>query len=196
MRRILAFRTKAVGRDDTGFTLAELLVSIVLLGLVLSIAWNLHAYLAKVNLDNERDAYMSSEIRTPLMLIDKLVMQNSFIEGGSGVYRLSFLTDMNLDDVRERTVIELNGAELRRTTWLVDGSGTNTTLMADMVLSRNSANISTSEPLFTYLDSDGSVIADTDSIASRTRTVVTSIAVDYNGTTLRDSRTTHLRNRE
>jgi len=184
-------------RDDDGLSLTELLVALVLLGMVLAIAWNLNSYMNKVNTDNEREAYVSGEVRTPLMVIDKLVMQNSLIEGGSDAYQLSFITDVNLDDVRERTVITVTGTELRRTTWNITGSGANIEpAVIDTVLSRNNANSAQDEPLFTYLDSSGDIITDTDLISSQARSVVTNILVDYDGTIYHDSRETHLRNRE
>ena len=184
--------------DDSGLSLTELIVSIGLLAMVLAVAWNLQAYMTKVNAANEREAYLSSEVGTPLMLIDKLVMQNSVIEGGCSANRISFLTDMNLDDVRERTVISVDPdtGVIRRTTWEIDGAGDETMLLHDAVLSEHSINDSSSHPLFVYLDSEGQVITNTDNIASSTRSVLTTIFVDYSGTLYSDSRETHLRNRQ
>lgn len=180
---------------DEGLSLAELLVSIALLGMVLAIAWNLHAYMSRVNADNAREAYVTSEVRTPLMAVDKLLMQNSLIEGTSNENYISFLTDTNLDNIRERTVVQIDGGELRLTRWTINGSGVNSTVLVDEILSTTNAN-SSDAPLFTYLDSDGNPITDAGDISSHARSVITNIIVDYDGTLYSGSRETHLRNRQ
>ncbi len=183
------------GRDD-GFTLSELLVVIVLLGLVLGIAWNVNYYVTKVANDASREASFSAEVRTPLAYIDKLLMQNSLIESDSTAYRLSFLTDVDLDDVLERTVVEVVGEEMTLTRWTVDGSRVNNVpAIQTMTLSDHNANIAQGIPLFTYFDVDGDPITDQSQYSSNTRGVETVIVVDYEDEIFQDSRYTYFRNR-
>lgn len=196
VRRPIDTRT-AGGCGDDGYTLSELMVVIGLLGIVLAIAWNMNNFVTTVSQSNEREAYFSSEVRTPLMYIDKLLMQNSAIEGGSTEYRLSFLTDQNLDDVRERTVVEVSGSELQLTTWEITGSMTSIQPpIRSMRLSDHNANLDLGEPLFTYLDSEDETITVSDEFAGNARSITTNIVVDYQGHVFRDAIRTYLRNRD
>lgn len=189
-------------RDDGGYTLTELMVVIALMGVVLALAWNVNQYITHVNRMNEREALLGTEIRTPLMYIDKLLMQNSEIEGCSTEYRISFFTDVNADDVKERNVIEATAdGALVATSWNVDGSNNNVGApIRVMRLSEENVNVALDEPLFTYMsyDDDGNpvVITDQSKFAGNARSVVTTIHAIWGDQTLTDTRESFLRNRE
>ncbi len=189
-------------RGDGGYTLPELLVVIALMGVVLALAWNVNQYITHVNRANEREALLGAEIRTPLMYIDKLLMQNSQIEGGSTPYRISFFTDVNADDVKERNVIEAAAdGTLVATTWNVDGANNNVGAPTRVMrLSSENVNVALGEPLFTYMsyDDDGNpvVITDQSKFAGNARSVVTTIHATWGDQTLSDTRESFLRNRE
>lgn len=179
------------------------MVVVLLMGMVLAVAWNVNHLVLTVNRQNEREAYLSHEVRTPLMFIDKLIMQNSEIEGTSTDNRISFFTDANLDDVRERNVIEVVGNELRLTTWNTTGSKANIEPPTrETVLSTNNANLDPllGGPLFTYLEYDSSgnlqAITDQGEYAGDTRCVRTTIIAVVDGEAMSDSRLTYLRNRD
>ncbi len=189
-------------RDDCGYSLAELLVVMALMGVILMLTWNVNRYITTVNQSNEREAYLGTEIRTPLMYIDKLLIQNGEIEGGSTQYRISFFTDVNADDVKERNVIEAtSGGTLVATSWNVDGSNNNVGApIRVMSLSDKNANFALGQPLFTYVayDDDGNpvVITEVSQIAGNTRSVITTIHATWGDQTLSDTRESFLRNRE
>jgi len=192
MKRLLRRLTEC----DDGFSLTELLVVTVLMGLVLSLAWNFNQLVSRASAQSERETWLSAEVRTPMMYIDKLLMQNAQIEPVSGDYSISFFTDVNLDDVRERNVIKVENGELTLTRWNVDGTNTNIGApIQATTLSRNNVNVSEGQPLFTYLDSEGVVITNPDAYAGSARSIRTTIVAEHNGKTLDDSRETFLRNR-
>lgn len=183
--------------DDSGYSLSELLVVIALMGFVLAVAYNLNFFVSKASAQNEREAWFGSEVRTPLMYIDKLLMQNTEIEGSvSTPYSISFFTDVNLDDVRERNIIKSEGGVLTLTSWNVNGLKQNVGApIRSSVLSRSNANEVRGEALFTYLDSLGTPITDSTKYGGTTRSIRTTIVVDYDGHIFSDSRQTFLRNR-
>lgn len=194
--RALRMLKRAYAAED-GYTLAELLVVIGLIGVVLAVAWNVNTLVGRASDFNEREAWLSSEVRTPLMFIDKLLMQNSAIEGTSGEYMISFFTDVDLDDVRERNVVKVEGNVLTLTSWKVDGANNNVgSPIREHVFSTHNANKASGVPLFTYLDGDGKKIEDPDKWAGSSRSIRTTIVADYQGQTLSDSRQTFLRNRD
>ena len=193
MRRLL----QRIHQQDDGYSLSELLVVIALMGMVLAIAYNVNYFVSRASAQNVREARFGTEVRSPLMYIDKLLMQNNQIEGVSGDDMISFFTDIDLDDVRERNVIRVDGSTLTLNRWNV--SGTNANIggpIQTLTFSTNNANLAQGVPLFTYIDSDGVTITNPDDYAGSARSIRTTIVVDYDGHVFSDSRQTFLRNRE
>lgn len=187
---------RAFTGHDEGFSLAELLVVIALMGMVLAVAYNVNALVSRASAQNEREAWFGAEVRTPLAYFDKLLMQNAEIEGVSGDYMISFFTDVDLDDVRERNVIQAENGVLSLTRWHVSGANVNVGApIQSITFSTNNANEAEGVPLFTYLDTEGVVIADPDNYAGSARSIRTTIVVDYDGEVFSDSRVSFLRNR-
>lgn len=186
-----------MAQSEDGYSLAELLVVVGLMGVVLAVAWNVNFFINRASAQNEREAWFGAEIRTPLMQFDKLLMQNGQIEGVSGDYSISFFTDVDLDDVKERNVIKAQGGTLSMTSWVVNGANQNVGApIRDVVFSTHNANQDEGVPLFTYYDRDGAAITSSDEYAGSARSVRTTIVVDYDGQVFSDSRLTFLRNRD
>ena len=146
--------------DDRGFSLTELIVVLVLLGVVLSISYG--AMLAVFNANDVayKQAVFASEVSGPLHVIEKMVTQATVVEEAEE-YSITFLTDRDRDNLVERHLIEaLADGTLRHRTWLTDASRTNTSLAFDATWSENNVNQQEALPLVYYygdLDDDGLV---------------------------------------
>jgi prepilin-type N-terminal cleavage/methylation domain-containing protein len=88
-----------------GFTLSELIVVMGLLGVVLAVVYGSMFAMVQASRASDRQARFTNEVSSPLLAIDKVIVQNSSIEQASP-YRIVVLTDRDLNNKMERTTIE------------------------------------------------------------------------------------------
>ena len=146
--------------DDRGFSLTELIVVLVLLGVVLSISYGAMLAVFSASDVASKQAVFASEVGSPLHVIEKMVTQATVVEEAED-YSVTFLTDRDRDNLVERHLIEaLADGTLRHRTWLTDSSRTNISLAFDATWSENNVNQQEALPLVYYygdLDDDGLV---------------------------------------
>lgn len=187
-------------RDDSGLSLSELIVALVLLVAVLGISYGALEAVYKGAEVADRQATFARDVGVPLTYLEKVVSQVTVIENPTA-YSASLITDMDNDNTRERHMVsaETDG-RLRDRVWLVDAAGTNTSLYADYTWSRTNANRPLSTALFRYFSSDTSASAASEitvmtDVPAQARNVVVTVVSRHGGKTLQDSRRVYLRNR-
>jgi prepilin-type N-terminal cleavage/methylation domain-containing protein len=179
-------------RDDKGFTLTELIVVMGLLGVILAIAYAGFQVAAGGSDMSNRQAIISREIAVPLLFAEHALSQAYDIDTsfpGPKPNRLAFYTDQDGNGDWEYWAIEAVGNRLLVTSEVQNGRPRRTA-----VWSENNGNIASGVPLFTYYNSVGDEIAPSE-VGTDVKSVMVTIAVDYHGTKLQDSRTVFLRNR-
>ncbi len=83
--------------SDDGMSLTELMVVLVLLGAILASAYAAQQAISRANALAERQATLVQQITNPLLTMEKIIMQNRELKGGSGPYKLVCTTDRDLD---------------------------------------------------------------------------------------------------
>lgn len=178
-------------RADHGYTLAELVAVIGLLGIIMGVAYaGMHIAMTGSKFSDEQ-AMVSREIAAPLDLIDQVFSQSlGFDVSYPGVKpnRCAVFTDQDSDGDQERWLFEIVGSELRVTSGETNGRPTETAVWSDA-----NANIAVSEPLFRYYGPDGE-ITDMGQVSDKATHVVATLVVESGGRSLRDSRTVFIRN--
>jgi prepilin-type N-terminal cleavage/methylation domain-containing protein len=182
-------RLRASFSRDEGFSLTELLVVIVLMGMVLAAVYSALQLTVKAREIQERNSFESTRMTVPLQMIEIAVSQNTLIEAGSTDYRLSCLTDKNQDGVRERHVFEATtDGRLVEYFWLVDGNGQNITATArvtewqrnDVALPTRNVNRELDKKLFTYINRSPDRVDELDYIrANQSNEVVVNLWAVY-----------------
>lgn len=181
-------------RDDSGFTLSELLVVIGLLGIVVGGAYALF-YLARVSTDDSSaQAWSAREIGQPLENMERMFSQQAPPLVTAETYRCKFQTDQDRDDHYEYHQFEAttDGRLIETVYELVDRP---TPRVA--VWSTSNANRASSTPLFTYYDIEGTDITTRSAvyIQQYAASVDVTIVGDHNGREYSDSRRIFFRNR-
>jgi prepilin-type N-terminal cleavage/methylation domain-containing protein len=142
--------------DDSGFTLAEVMVVLLILGVVITAMYaGLQVAQGGVEIAT-REGQMQQEIGFPLHIMDKWLSQNQVIEFGDG-YTLVFHSPTDaLTHTYRRYVIGTDGTgKLTDTVDLIDISTGTVTRQSKGTWSRTNQNRALSKPLFTYYDESG-----------------------------------------
>jgi prepilin-type N-terminal cleavage/methylation domain-containing protein len=176
--------------DDRGFTLAELIVVMGLLGVVLAVVYGSMFAMVQASRASDRQARFSNEVSSPLLVIDKVLVQNNSIEQASP-YRIVVLTDRDLNNKMERTTIEATTAGRLR--YRVEELNAQRTLVErviqDWTISENNVNVAQGQPLFRYFAQDPNVeITAMGEVASDARSVLVNIVSMHGDRTISDSR--------
>jgi len=178
-------------RADDGYTLAELVAVIGLLGIILGVAYGgMHIAMSGTAFSDEQ-ALVSEEIAAPLDLMDQVFTQSlGFDVSYPGVQqnRVAVFTDQNADGVQERWQFEVDGSRLIVTRGTA-GSGT----AEQTVWSESNANIAQGVPLFRYYGPNGEITNMSD-VANDATYVKVTLMVSYRDSTRSDSRTVFIRN--
>lgn len=176
---------------DEGFSLTELIVVLVLLGVILAISYGGLQAVQAARAVSDRQAQFASEVSTPLNAFEEVISQALKVEQ-AGPYSITVLTDADNDNFRERHQIQCTTAGLlTHKRWATDSSQVNTTLDFDAVWSDHNSNQADASALFEYRDADGAVTT----VADDAKTVIVTVCVNYDGRDYQDSRTILMRNR-
>jgi prepilin-type N-terminal cleavage/methylation domain-containing protein len=180
-------------RDDRGFTLSELIVVVSLVVVLVAVSYGaLYAVLNGFK-TSDRQAQYTSDIGTPLLAIDDILVQNSTI-AAAGPYSIVVYTDRNMDNVKERhTITAYSDGRLTMLTQLVNSQLVVTSTEQNWTMMRTNANVVQGVPLFTYRDYDYEPITDMGRVASDARSVDVRLVNTYDSRTLEASRTVQFR---
>jgi len=188
----------SVSPSENGFSLAELLVVVALLGVVLSTVYLLLGTSNGMADVAESLSTTARALSNPPEIISKHVMQQTSLTEATP-YRLDVWTDRDMDANRERHSFRAEAPNrLLWETWEYDKTNGSTILSHSLqVLSEDNRNVAESVGLFRYFDEDGNEITDMSVVGSRAFAVELTIVVDTGrGRTARDTRDITLRNKD
>lgn len=188
--------------DDRGFTLAELMVVVALLGFVLAAAWAVYN-LARQGSDQAiNDAWLSREIGQPLEYAERIYMQQldiSFTDSMNVVrdprWWCKATTDRDHDDLLETYIFEATAAGTVLVT-SSEASDSPTPRVATWSESNVNQTLSTPVAMFQYYEADGDEIPWTnrDQIRQYAASMRITILASRDGELVRDSRRVYFRN--
>lgn len=183
---------------DAGYSLAELVAALGLLGIILGVAWLGFSVSLNGTKTSDRQAWFSREVGAPLEQAEKVLMQQYRIDNtypGVTPYRILVNTDRDNDDNREdwelvatadhRFVI--TNSEIRQ-------DGTYETSPKEYTWSSHNYNIAAGVPLLRFYDSSGNEITSMGDVSGNAARVVVTIVTEYDGKRFQDSRTITFRN--
>lgn len=198
-------------RSDAGFTLTELLISLILLGIVLAAIYAATSAMLTASRQSEAQSVFSRDSGEPMRLMEKALMQNTKVTN-SGAYTITIQTDRNMDALNEEIVITASSMRLRYQEWQLNSMGVRTTTnpRRDWYMSRACNNTARGIPLFLYwvpdadgaMDADGSAIydqlplADVPSQGVNARKVTIQLCLTSNKQNYMITRDVYFRNRE
>ena len=200
--------------SDAGLTLTELLVVVSLMGVVIAAAYGAYYALQKGGQAAMRESTFTQEISYPMLVLEKIIIQNREVRTGSNAYTLICTTDMNPDDGRlELHTIRAVGpsgsnpyGKLNVLTQTINDAGQVTGTIGRYSVSSRNVNVQDGVPLFRYFtafDPDGvvdeldpNVATDLQSIPDETRAIVLTLKSTYEGRSIEESRNIQFRNRD
>jgi len=186
--------------NDSGFTVAELLVAVALLGIIISVSFLAMQVVRSSNDVTERQAQFSRNVSTPLHVMDKVLSQNRAIENGGGrvsdAYTVTTRSPLNPDTSTYTRHIFSAGADgsLTERVWRVSVANGSEQLIKTNVWSTENANRAggvVKGALFRYLDANGATAAD----VTQARSVLVEVWTENDGRYFRDRRQIYFRNR-
>lgn len=188
-------------RRDEGYSIAELMMTLAIMGVVVSAAYAL-LHLAGVSAQqSDRQAWMASEIGKPLDAFERSFMQQAPLMPAAEGQTCTIRTDQDRDNHYEyhRYTATADGL-LTETFWEDVDSPTG----RDRVWSRANANVVAGVPLFTYYDQYGEDITlqedgvtheyNLPEIQVYADSIVITIVTTHEGQQYSDSRRVYFRN--
>jgi len=188
-------------RRDTGFSLAELLVFMALLGVTLTMAYAVSQVVTAGQRTADRETQKAREITYPMTRMSEILVQNSSIEAAPTAYSLSVRTDQDLDNRQEQHnfTIVTSGGE----TFIQHSSFNLNALGARIIPARfihqygsGITNTMAGVALFRYFNASGVEIAQMGAVPTEARSVRITILSTVDGTTISDSVYVVFRNRD
>lgn len=183
------------GRNEQGFTVTELLVSMSLLLVLLSMTYYAVEAVQASGRVTDRQVRLAQEVTTPLHAMDKVLSQNKAIENGSGfvsdAYTLTTRSPVQpgtTSFTRSVYTAGTDGRLIERVYRGSMGSGT-TTLLRTKVWSTSNTN-RTKGALFTYLGPSGETTT-----PAAARSVIIQVWAADDGKEYRGRRQVFFRNR-
>lgn len=181
---------------DEGVSLAELLAVMALMGLVLAGAWALVRLVNIGSTQTSQEAWNSREIGQPLEHAERAMSQlvPPIIEVGE--YSCKIRTDVDHDNKVEFRTFRATADGHFTEEFYEEGSAAIVT--PDIrTWSHNNANVSSSTPLFRFLDIDGKDISDLSAveITQSAASVVVTVVTVHDGKQYQGSRQVYFRNR-
>jgi hypothetical protein len=182
-------------RPDAGHTVAELLVSISILLVVLSMVYFAMEAIEVSAKVTERQSMFAQEIANPMHGMDKVLSANKAIENASGfvsdAYTLTTRTSViRSENAFQRYVYSANeDGTLTESVYRQDLGSNTSTLLRTRTWSENNANRERG-PMFQYLDADGQPTSATSALS-----VVVTVWVQNDGQYLSGQRQIFFRNR-
>lgn len=193
--RDLVIGVKGIGRDDSGFSLSELIIVLGLLGVVLAGAFAFSQVAQKSAEAAEMQSAFATDIARPLEIIEVYAQQNNGLEAWDN-NRIVFFTDRNLDGLAERVTIEaLSDGQLRFLVWKTNAARVNQTQEFNWILSERNSNVAAGVPLFRYFNLSSQEITNTEDRASATRSIRVQVVAEVNDRQIEDDKVIMFRNR-
>lgn len=184
-----------LGRDE-GYTLAELLVVLALLGLIVGAAFTLLGLVNTGTAQSSREAWMSREIGFPLEHLERQLMQQAPPMNAVGPYMCEIRTDQDRDNHYEihRFEATTDGRLIQTSSEEVDRPTPEQTVWSTSNMNRDP---SVSQPLFVYYDADGKDMTGETEIRIKqyAMSVKVTVAAEYGDEVVTDSRRIYFRNR-
>jgi prepilin-type N-terminal cleavage/methylation domain-containing protein len=143
-------------RDDSGFSLSELIIVLGLLSMVLMGAWGGMFYVTKSNSVSTAQGNAAHDFSDPMEEMSRMIMQNLSIKAADP-YRIDVWTDRNMDGAPELDAFyATTDNKLVYETWGYTSDRLTVTSHHLWVMSANNYNKTTNTPLFTYYKKDSS----------------------------------------
>jgi len=137
-------------RDDSGFSLSELIIVLGLLSMVLMGAWGGMFYVTKSNSVSTAQGNAAHDFSDPMEEMSRMIMQNLSIESAND-YRIEVWTDRNMDGAPEKDAFyATTDNKLVYETWGYTSDRHTITSHHLWVMSANNYNQAKGTPLFTY----------------------------------------------
>lgn len=155
---VAAMARSAYKRNDTGMTLTELLVGLVIMIAVILSAWSAFGVARQGSFTSDREAWLAHEIGSPMLVIEGVLMQQlSLVQGQDGFpdYAVSCVSDKDNDGSPEVTIFE---AKDDGRLWVTSSEGTATPVKRS--LGEDNYNVAGNTPLFVFYDNQGSAVTD------------------------------------
>lgn len=179
-------------RDDSGISLAEMLVVLVLMGFVIGVAYMGLSFGYRAQSVAERQSQFARSVTAPLAQMDSAFAQSTAPTAGASIEAYNVTLEFPSlykpgTTLQQQYTANTDGTLVLR---VYQGSGSARTLVRTDVLSTVNANRAKGKPLFTYYN--GSLVATQLATADSVKVELVS-SVD--GQYFTDSRTTYFRNR-
>lgn len=188
-------------RRDTGFSLAELLAFMALLGVTLAMAYAVSQVVTTGQGIADRETFKAREITYPMTRMSEILIQNSAIEAAPTSMAVSVRTDQNLDNRLEQHNFSIvtSGGEtfIQHTSFDLDATGAR--ILPSRFTHRYGSGITNAEArvaLFRYFDALGAEIVQMAEVPTRARRVRITIRSTVEGRTISDSVDVSFRNRD
>lgn len=179
-------------RSDEGFTLTEMLVVVTIMGVVLAAAIAAASIVESSNEVTIRQAQFSSDVSSPLHVMDKAFSQNTTITAGTAYSVTMQMPRETGSTTYKRYIFEATTAgQITQSVYQVSNSTGIATLANTHVWSSNNVNRSGNHALFTWIKADGTQT----NLPSQANSVIIEVFTDNDGHEFTGKRQVFFRNR-